>query len=142
MTWVQQTSLTFYVTPGTTHTYTVRARDGRTVFSAHSNAVTVTTPAADPNDHTPPTTPTNLNEMHWGDGEFHLSWTESTDNVTNQDFIKYHVYVNGAFSDVLVGTGARSINYGNVGQFNTVEVIAIDEAGNESASAALTFFLN
>jgi chitodextrinase len=142
MTWVQTTSHTFYLlSPGTTHTYTVRARAGNGQFSAHSNAVTVTTPAPDPNDHTPPTAPTNLSEEDFGDAEFWLSWTESTDNVTPQDFIRYDVYVNGVLSDVLVGTGARSINYGNFGAVNTVEVIAVDEAGNESPPATLVFFL-
>lgn len=139
----QTTSITFYVQPGTSHTYTVRARDGRNIFSDHSNAVSVTTPQPDPNDHTPPSAPTNLSEMHWGgDAEFHVSWSESTDNVSNQDFIRYEVYVNGVFSDVLVGTGARSINFGTIGAMNTVEVIAIDEAGNESPPATLTFLLN
>lgn len=142
MNWVQTTSHTFYVSPGTTHTYTVRARDGNGQFSGHSNAVTVTTPPPDPNDHTPPTVPTNLWEDDWGDAEFQLSWTESTDNVTQEDFIFYYVYVNGVFSDLQVGTGAHSINYGNFGEFNTVEVIAVDEAGNASAPAQLTFFLN
>jgi hypothetical protein len=141
MTWYQTDSITFYVTPGTTHTYTVQARTGTGVFSAHSNSVTVTTPQPDPNDHTPPSTPTNLGENHFGDGEFWLSWTESTDNVTPQDFIRYDVYVNGALSDVQVGSGAQSINYGNFGESNTVEVIAVDEAGNESAPATLTFDL-
>jgi hypothetical protein len=137
----QTNSITFYlVDPGTTHTYTVQVRSGG-LFSAHSNAVTVTTPQPDPDDHTPPSTPTNLGESHFGDAEFWLSWTESTDNVTTQDFIRYDVYVNGELSDIQVGTGARSINYGNQGEFNTVEVIAVDEAGNESAPATLTFFL-
>jgi chitodextrinase len=137
----QTNSITFYlVAPGTTHTYTVQVRSG-TVFSAHSNAVTVTTPQPDPNDHTPPSTPTNLGESHFGDAEFWLSWTESTDNVTQQDFIRYDVYVNGELSDIQVGSGARSINYGNFGESNTVEVIAVDEAGNESAPATLTFDL-
>ena len=119
-----------------------RRETGTGVFSAHSNAVTVTTPQPDPNDHTPPSTPTNLGENDFGDAEFWLSWTESTDNVTPQDFIRYDVYVNGELSDVQVGTGARSINYGNFGEFNTVEVIAVDEAGNESAPATLTFVLD
>ncbi len=137
----QTNSITFYlVEPGTTHTYTVQVRSGG-MFSAHSNPVTVTTPQPDPNDHTPPSTPTNLGEMHFGDAEFWLSWTESTDNVTPQGFIRYDVYVNGELSDIQVGTGARSINYGNQGEFNTVEVIAVDEAGNESAPATLTFSL-
>lgn len=137
----QTNSITFYlVNPDTTHTYTVQVRSGG-MFSAHSNAVTVTTPQPDPNDHTPPSTPTNLGENHFGDAEFWLSWAESADNVTPQDFIRYDVYVNGELSDITVGTGDRSINYGNQGQMNTVEVIAVDEAGNESAPAVLTFFL-
>jgi chitodextrinase len=141
MTWIQQTSIAFYVAPGTTHGYTVRARAGDGQFSAHSNAVKVTTPAPDPNDHTPPSVPTNLWEDDFGDAEFWLSWTESTDDVTPPDFIRYDVYVNGLFSDVVFGSGARSINYGNFGEVNTVEVIAVDEAGNESAPATLTFVL-
>ena len=104
--------------------------------------MTVTTPQPNPNDHTPPSVPTNLWVNDFGDAEFWLSWTESTDNVTPQDFIRYDVYVNGELSDIRFGTGANSINYGNFGQFNTVEVIAVDEAGNESAPAVLTFFLN
>jgi Fibronectin type III domain len=140
LTWYQTNSITFYVTPGTSHTYTVKARTGTGAFSALSNAVPVTTPQPDPNDHTPPTMPTNLYANHWGDAEFELSWTESTDNVTPQDYIRYDVYVNGEFSDVQFGS-ARSINYGNFGESNTVEVIAVDEAGNESAPATLTFDL-
>ncbi|MGE0480024.1 MAG: fibronectin type III domain-containing protein [Phycisphaerae bacterium] len=142
LAWHQTNAITFYlVEPGKTHTYTVQVRSGTGQFSAHSNAVTVTTPKPDPNDHTPPSTPTNLSEMHFGDAEFWLSWTESTDNVTPQDFIRYDVYVNGELTDILVGTGARSINYGNFGEFNTVKVIAVDEAGNKSEPATLTFLL-
>jgi len=138
----QTNSITFYLlNPGTTHTYTVQVRSGG-MFSVHSNAVTVTTPQPDPNDHTPPTTPTNLGENSFGDAEFWLDWTESTDNVTPQDFIRYDVYVNGELSDIKVGSGVNSVNYGNFGEFNTVEVFAIDEAGNESAPATLTFFLD
>jgi chitodextrinase len=142
ITWHQTNSITFYnVAPGATHTYTVQARTGTGLFSPHSNSLTVTTPLPDVNDHTPPSTPANLGEMHFGDAEFWLSWTESTDNVTPQDFIRYDVYVNGELSDIQFGTGANSINYGNFGEFNTVEVIAVDEAGNESEPAILTFFL-
>lgn len=142
MTWYPTNSITFYgEAPGTTHTYAVKVRTGTGLFSTHSNAVTVTTAQPDPNDHTPPSSPTNLNEMHFGDGEFWLSWTESTDNVTPQDFIRYDVYVNGVLSDIQFGSGANSINYGNFGQFNTIEVIGVDEAGNESEPATLVFFL-
>lgn len=142
VTWHQTNSITFYgVAPGTTHTYTVKVRTGTGLFSAHSNAVTVTTPPADPSDNTPPSMPTNLWANSFGDAEFWLSWTESTDAVTPQDFIRYDVYVNGELSDIQFGNGANSINYGNFGQWNTVEVIAVDEAGNESEPAILIFFL-
>lgn len=143
MTWHQTNSITFYnVAPGTTHTYFVQVRTGTGAFSALSRPVTVTTPLPDPNDHTPPTTPTNVNDNNWGDAEFQLDWTESTDNVTPQDFIRYDVYVNGILSDVKFGTGFNSVNYGNFGEFNTVEVIAVDEAGNESPPAVHVFFLD
>jgi hypothetical protein len=143
ITWHQTNSKTFYLlNPGTTHTYAVQVRDGNGIFSAHSNAVTATTPPANPNDHTPPSVPTNLSENDWGDAEFELSWAESTDNVTPQDFVRYDVYLNGVLSDVQVGTGARSINYGNFGEWNIVEVYAVDEAGNRSSPATLTLFLD
>ncbi|CAG0998866.1 Chitinase A1 [Phycisphaerales bacterium] len=143
ITWHQTNSVTFYLlNPGTTHTYTVQVRDGNGVFSEQSKAVTVTTPPSDPNDHTPPDKPTNLFEDDFGDAEFWLTWTESTDDVTPQDIVRYDVYVNGELSDIQIGTGMRSINYGNFGEFNTVEVYAIDEAGNTSPPATLTFFLN
>jgi hypothetical protein len=142
VTWHQTNSINFYdVAPGTTHTYTVQARTGTGVFSAQSNAVSVTTPQPDANDHTPPSTPMALGENDFGDAEFWLSWTESTDSVTPQDFIRYDVYVNRELSDVQFGMGAQSINYGHFGESNTVEVIAVDEAGNESAPATLTFIL-
>jgi hypothetical protein len=138
----QTNSITFYlVAPGTTHTYTVRVRAAGNLFSAHSNAVTVTTPQPDANDHAPPSTPMHLGENDFGDAEFWLSWAESTDNVTPQDFIRYDVYVNGELSDIQVGSGAQSVNYGNFGETNTVEVIAVDEAGNKSPPATLTFEL-
>ena len=142
VTWHQQNSITFYnEAPGTTHTYTVKVRTGTGLFSAHSNLVTVTTPQPDPTDQEAPSKPTDLSEIHFGDAEFWLSWTESKDNVTPQDFIRYDVYVNGELSDIQFGTGANSINYGNFGQLNTVAVVAVDEAGNESKPAIFTFIL-
>lgn len=143
ISWHQTNSVTFHgLDPGTTHTYTVQARTGTGLLSAHSNVLSVTTPPADADDVTPPSTPTHLAEMHFGDAEFWLSWTESADNVTPPAFIRYDVYVNGALSDVQFGTGTQSINYGNFGKLNTVQVVAVDEAGNKSEPATLTFFLN
>ena len=53
----------------------------------------VVTPAADPNDHEPPTMPPGF----WGgiiDGatEAMVFWGNSTDNVTPQEHIRYYLY--------------------------------------------------
>jgi hypothetical protein len=46
--------------------------------------------------------------------------------VTPQDYSRYDVFVNGELSDVQARSGAGSISYGNLGESNTAEVIAVD----------------
>jgi chitodextrinase len=131
------TSITIHLLePETAYTFNVRAYDYGPNYSELSNPVTVTTEPANPDDVTPPTTPANLSEEHWGDGEIHLTWDQSTDDVDPQANIRYNVYVNGILSDVLVGS-SFSIVYGDPGH-NTISVIAVDTAGNESAPATIT----
>jgi hypothetical protein len=127
--------------PVTTYTVTVRARDYGPNWSPLSTPVIATTPPPNPDDVTPPTTPANLRGSWWDDGEVHLNWDQSTDDFDPQPVIRYDVYVNGVLSDILVGTGRRSIVYANVGELNTFEVVAIDTAGNAAAPAVLTLFL-
>jgi chitinase len=119
--------------PQTTYTFTVQARDFAMNWSPVSPAVVVTTAAVNPNDHTPPTTPTNLRESHY-DNEIRVTWDQSTDDFDRQALIRYNVFVNGVLSDVTVGSG-RSIVYGDPG--STITVIAVDTAGNESAPATI-----
>jgi hypothetical protein len=137
----RNTSGTFHLlTPETSYTFTVQARDFGGNASPMSDPITVTTEASNPNDVTPPTTPTNLGESHFGDGEIHLTWTQSTDDFTEQRFIRYDVYVNDILSDITVGSGF-SIVYNNNpggGGLVTVTIIAVDTAGNESAPASIT----
>lgn len=121
---------------GSTHTYTVQARDPFGNWSPLSNALTVTTPTNSPGDVTPPTTPSALYAEQFGDAEFWLHWVQSTDNVTPQSRIRYEVYVDGTFSDVMIGSGGPSINYLD-GTESLVEVIAVDERGNRSAPAQI-----
>ena len=102
----------------------------------------MTTAASDPTDVTPPTTPTNLSESHWGDGEIHLTWTQSTDEVTPQGFIKYEVYVNDVLSDITVGSGFSIVYSPGTGNLVTITVIAVDTAGNASAPASITIDMN
>jgi hypothetical protein len=83
--------------------------------------------------------PGNLDADTFGDGsgETHLRWSQSTDNFDAQENIRYDVYVNGVLSDILFGSGGRSIVYGNIGELNLMEIVASDTAGNESAPAAV-----
>jgi chitodextrinase len=124
--------------PETAYTFTVKARDFGINWSPLSDPLTVTTKPTNPNDTTPPTTPTNLrtNGMVFQDGETWLFWDQSTDNLDPQSVIRYDVYLNGVLADIAVGSG-RSIIYATVGIVNTIEVVAIDTAGNQSPPATI-----
>ena len=79
-----------FLSPNTTYTFRVRARDSAGNWSDLSDPFVGTTPAADPNDHQPPTVPPGF----WGgviDGatEAMVFWGNSTDNVTPQEHIRY-----------------------------------------------------
>lgn len=125
--------------PATTYAIQVRAYDYGNNRSPFSAPLTVTTLPANPNDTVPPTAPTNLTAETFGDGsnETHLRWTQSTDNVDAPANIQYNVYVNGILQDTLFGSGGPSIIYGEFGT-NTIQVIAMDTAGNFSAPATIT----
>jgi hypothetical protein len=83
----------------------------------------------------PPTVPPNFHAWGAGDGstEIDAFWNASTDDRTPQSLIVYEVYLNGEFADGTMGRTC-SVMYG-VNGTNTVEVIAIDAAGNRSAAA-------
>jgi hypothetical protein len=100
--------------------------------------LTVTTKPANPNDHSAPTVPSNFSNGGFGDGstELGLTWDQSTDDVDPQWIIRYNVYVNGVLADIVIG-GGRSTVYGEFG-VNTIEVEAVDQAGNTSARAVMT----
>jgi hypothetical protein len=126
------------LSPQSTHTFRVVARDFWQNLSPSSNTVTATTSAVAPNDTTPPTMPGNLNTggMVFQDGETWLSWIASTDNNTPASRIVYRVIVNGVFDHTLRGQ-TRTILYVPVGQTSRIDVVAVDEAGNESAPATI-----
>jgi hypothetical protein len=127
------------LTPETTYTFTVQARDQGNNLSPLSDPVAVPTLASDPTDTTPPTVPANLtdNGMSFPDGETWLFWEESTDNADPQDVIQYEIFVNGVLDHTVAGYG-RTIVYGVPGALNTYEVVAVDAASNRSAPAILT----
>ena len=129
-----------FLSPDTTYTFTVRARDSAGNWSEMSDPFVVTTPAADPNDHEPPTMPPGF----WGgiiDGatEAMVFWGNSTDNVTPQEHIGYYLYLNGQFDGATIDPYPRQFTmYLTLGIVNTIEVFAVDEAGNRSAPATMT----
>jgi hypothetical protein len=120
--------------PETTYSFTVQARDFAMNRSPVSAPVAVTTEAPNPNDRTPPTAPTNLRESHY-EGEITLRWDQSTDDFDPQSLIRYNVFVNGVLSSVIVG-GGRTVVFGEPGA-NTITVVAVDTAGNESAPVSI-----
>jgi chitodextrinase len=132
-----------FLSPGTTYTFRVRARDSAGNWSELSDTFVMTTPAADANDHEPPTTPPDF----WGgviDGatEAMVFWGNSTDNITPQEHIRYYLYLNGQFDGATVDPYPHRFSmYLTLGIVNTIEVYAVDEAGNRSAPATLTIDL-
>jgi hypothetical protein len=126
------------LSPETTHTFSVEARDFWQNVSPSGNTVTATTLAVDPNDTTPPTMPGNLHTggMVFQDGETWLRWIASTDNDTPASRMVYRVIVNGVLDHALLGH-TRSIVYVPVGQTSRIDVVAVDERGNESAPATI-----
>jgi chitodextrinase len=132
-----------FLSPSTAYTFKMRARDSAGNWSEMSDAFGVTTPAADANDHEPPTMPPGL----WGgviDGatEAMVFWGNSVDNVTPQAHIGYKLYVNGQFDGATIDPYPHQFTmYLTLGIVNTIEVYAVDEAGNRSAPATLTIDL-
>ena len=106
-----------------------------------SAPVSLTTLPANPNDTTPPTVPANGSAYSFGDLEMSLSWTQSADDFDAQVNIRYVVYVNGRFEDVVFGSGGPRVIYGTGFGENLIEVFATDTAGNTSAAGTFTIFL-
>lgn len=129
-----------FLEPATSYALTARAVDFGNNAGPFSAPIDITTPPPDPSDITPPTVPANLHASGTGDGstETHLRWTQSTDDSDAQKYIRYDVYVNGVWADVIFGSG-RSIIYSDFGE-NLIEVTATDTSGNTSAPATVTIF--
>jgi chitodextrinase len=127
--------------PETAYTFQVRAYDYGNNRSPFSDAVDVLTPPPNPADTTPPTTPGNLAADTFGDGstETSLRWTQSTDDFDPQSNIRYDIFVNGVWQDVVFGSGGPRTIYADFGE-SLIEVIASDTAGNESEPATVVVF--
>ena len=110
--------------------------DGGTFQGSDSRTITLLESST--GDTTPPTTPSGLNANVFGDGETWLSWGASTDNATPTGLIVYEVRLNGRLDQGIGGGQTQAILYADLGVVNTIEVIAIDGAGNRSTPASVT----
>ena len=141
LNWYGETQVVLrHLTPSTTYTFTVQARDsgGNT---ATSNGITLTTEPS--SDATPPSAPTDVRVIG-GNGcpEFWVGWTQSIDDTDPQYLIEYEIYVNGVLSPLPVSAGVdQDFVYATDSGANTFTVKAVDQAGNTSeASNAVTEF--
>jgi hypothetical protein len=89
-------------------------------------------------DTTAPTTPAGLSANVFSDGETWLSWGASNDNATPTGLLVYEVYLNGTLDQPIGGGATQAILYADLGIVNTIDVIAVDGAGNRSAPATVT----
>jgi chitinase len=89
-------------------------------------------------DTTSPSTPAGLSANVFGDGETWLSWGASSDNATPTGLIVYEVLLNGQFDQAVSGGSTQAILYAEMNRLNTIDVIAVDGAGNRSAPATIT----
>jgi hypothetical protein len=110
--------------------------NGETFSGADNRAITLLESST--GDTTPPTTPAGLWANSFGDAEIWLSWGASSDNATPTGLIVYEVFLNGRFDQAIGGGYTQAILYGDIGVLNTIEVFAVDGAGNRSAPASVT----
>ena len=126
-----------HLAPGSTHTFTVRARDHSGNTGPASNAVPLTLEASA--DRMPPTAPANLTAIDVGDfcGGTELRWNASSDGTDPPSAIEYEIHRNGTLFAHPAGDRLRR-SHAPPGT-STWTVIAVDRAGNSSpASNAAT----
>lgn len=124
------------LTPETTYTIAVQARDLGNNLSPFSAPVTITTAAPGSVDTTPPTAPTDFDFVDLGCGEVMLFWTQSTDNVDDQSVIRYDILVDGNLEHSVVGVGSAIIRT-QPGWLTVFDIYAVDTSGNQSRNASL-----
>ncbi len=121
------------LTPATTYTFTVKAKDAAGNLSPLSTSLSATTKT--PADTTSPTAPTGLTSSNITQTSATISWTASTDNV---GVTGYDVYKNGTLVTSVTSTTA-SLTGLTAGTTYSITVKAKDAAGNVSpASSALS----
>ncbi|GIF78717.1 glycoside hydrolase family 9 protein [Catellatospora bangladeshensis] len=124
------------LTPSTTYTFYVVAKDGAGNRSAASTPASFTTLAADPVDTTPPSTPGTPVASAVTQTGATLTWAASTDNV---GVTGYRVYREAGATDALLATvtgttySVTGLTAATAYQFY---VVAVDAAGNASTASS------
>ena len=137
----QERSITIEnLTPETTYTFAVQARDAGNNLSPFSAPVTITTAAPNSVDTTPPTRPEDFVLTDQGCGQVLLSWTQSTDDFSAQSNIRYDIYVDGFLDHSVVGVGSTTAFSGQ--GISVFDIQAVDESGNFSLVNSLDARLN
>jgi fibronectin type III domain protein len=129
------------LTPATTYAFTAMARDFGGNVSPLSDPLMVTTEPRNTADTTAPTTPANFYQQNWG-CETELTWSASTDDFDPPQSIEYRIFVNDAYDHSLTLGWTRTIVYGTLDGENRFAIVAVDSAGNTSAPATVTAFLD
>ncbi|MTK01668.1 glycoside hydrolase family 9 protein [Micromonospora sp. CP22] len=119
------------LTPARTYVFGVYALDKAGNLSAMSPTVTVTTPAVDDGDTTPPTAPSNLTVSGITTSGATLSWSPSTDNVGVTGYRIYHTLLVDVLVATVTGTTYTVTGLEPETRYNFY-VVAIDAAGNAS----------
>lgn len=126
---------TFHTGSATAEAFATVTWDGQGFYGIDSRAITLLESST--GDTTPPTTPPDLWANTFGDAEIWLQWNASSDNATPTGLILYEVWLNGRFDQPICCGQTRAILYGDLGVLNTIEVFAVDGAGNRSAPAVV-----
>ena len=115
------------LSPNTTYTFYVRARDAAGNSSNDSNTISVTTLQ----DTTPPSTPTGLTASNITETTVLLNWDDATDNV---GVTSYDVYQNGTLLGSIFNS-LGTVNSLTPGTTYVFYVVARDAAGNSSGNS-------
>jgi hypothetical protein len=127
---------TFHTGSATSEAFATVTWEGQGFYGIDSRAIALLESST--GDNTPPTTPAGLWANTFGDAEIWLQWGASSDNATPTGLIVYEVYLNGRFDQPICCGQTDAILYGDLGVLNTIEVFAVDGAGNRSAPATVT----
>jgi hypothetical protein len=109
--------------------------DGQAFSGTDDRAITILESST--GDTTPPSAPAGLFANTFGDTETWLDWGASSDNATPTSLIVYEVFLNDRLDQAIGGGLTKAILYADAGVLNTIEVFAVDGAGNRSEPATV-----